>query len=78
MMIMKRLTKSRTNKIICGVCGGIADYFGIDAWIIRLIWLFTGIGFIVYIICAIFLPEADDPWPPHDPHNNNEYYNRPN
>ncbi|MBQ7466346.1 MAG: PspC domain-containing protein, partial [Oscillospiraceae bacterium] len=34
----KKLTKSATNRKIAGVCGGIAEYFGIDPTIVRLIW----------------------------------------
>jgi len=52
----KRLTKSR-NKVISGVCGGIAEYFNIDPWLVRIVWMLTGVGLIVYIICACCLPE---------------------
>ena len=34
----KRLYKSRNNKMICGVCAGIADYFNIDPSIVRVLW----------------------------------------
>lgn len=58
---MKRLTKS-TNKKICGVCGGLAEYLNIDASIIRLIWILlvfcAGTGFLAYIIAAVIMPEA--------------------
>ena len=40
----KRLIRSRTNKMICGVCGGIGEYFHIDPTIIRLIWVILTIG----------------------------------
>lgn len=57
----KRLYKSNTDKKICGVCGGLAEYFGIDSVIIRLIWvcmvLFFGTGLLFYIICALVMPE---------------------
>ena len=59
---MKKLYRSTTNKVISGVCGGIAEYFNIDPILIRIIWaLFTffsaGIaGFIAYVICAIIIP----------------------
>ncbi|MCQ2574327.1 MAG: PspC domain-containing protein [Treponema sp.] len=61
---MKRLTKSN-NKKICGVCAGVAEFFGIDPTIIRLlavILIFCGIGtgIIVYIVAAFILPEPDD------------------
>ena len=57
----KRLFKSNVNKQISGVCGGIAEYFGIDPTLVRLAWvLFTclgGSGLLAYIICAIVIPE---------------------
>ena len=50
----KRLYKSSTDKKVCGVCGGIANYFDVDPTVIRLIWvIFTlagGSGLIAYII----------------------------
>ena len=59
----KRLYKSRTNKMICGVCAGIADYFNIDPSIVRVLWavlaLAAGTGVLAYIACAIILPEGD-------------------
>ncbi len=57
----KRLYKSRTDKKLDGVCGGIAEYFEIDPTIVRLAWvLFTclgGSGIFAYIIAAIVMPE---------------------
>ena len=59
----KRLYKSRNNKMICGVCAGIADYFNIDSSIVRVLWavlaLAAGTGVLAYIACAIILPEGD-------------------
>ena len=59
----KRLYKSRNNKMICGVCAGIADYFNIDTSIVRVLWavlaLAAGTGILAYIACAIILPEGD-------------------
>ena len=59
----KRLYKSRNNKMICGVCAGIADYFNIDTSIVRVLWavlaLAAGTGVLAYIACAIILPEGD-------------------
>lgn len=59
----KRLYKSRNNKMICGVCAGIADYFNIDPSIVRVLWailaLAAGTGVLAYIACAIILPEGD-------------------
>lgn len=57
----KRLYKSGTDKKVCGVCGGIANYFDVDPTVIRLIWvIFTlagGSGLIAYIIAAIIMPD---------------------
>ena len=59
----KRLYKSRNNKMICGVCAGIADYLNIDPSIVRVLWavlaLAAGTGVLAYIACAIILPEGD-------------------
>ena len=59
----KRLYKSRNNKMICGVCAGIADYFNIDPSIVRVLWavlaLAAGSGILAYILCAIIMPEGD-------------------
>lgn len=55
----KRLYKSNTNKIICGVCGGIGEYFGIDPTLIRLalvLFSFTGSSVVAYIVAAIIMP----------------------
>ncbi len=57
----KKLTKSN-NKMICGVCAGIAEYFDMDVSLVRLITLcliaFAGLSIWVYIIAAIVLPDA--------------------
>lgn len=57
----KKLTKSATNRKIAGVCGGIAEYFNIDATIVRLLWvacvLLAGTGLLLYIIAALVMPE---------------------
>lgn len=56
----KRLVKS-SNRVVCGVCGGVAEYFNVDPTIIRLAWtIFTlvgGSGLIAYIVAAIIMPE---------------------
>ena len=57
----KRLYKSSVNCMICGVCGGIAEYFNIDPTLVRLAWIiFTcvgGAGIWAYIIAAIVIPK---------------------
>lgn len=60
----KRLYKSRDKKV-SGVCAGIAEYFGIDPTLIRLLWavgtLFTvGTGILAYVICALIIPDVPD------------------
>ena len=58
---MKRLTRSRTDRKIAGVCAGIAEYFGIDPTLVRLGWvifaLAAGSGVLGYLICALVIPE---------------------
>lgn len=60
---MKRLFRSRENKMICGVCGGIAEYFNIDPTLVRLGWVLVsvcnfGTGVLAYFIAAVIMPEA--------------------
>lgn len=56
----KRLYKSRTDKMLCGVCGGVAEYFNIDPTLVRLAWILfctmAGSGILAYIIAAIVMP----------------------
>ena len=58
----KKLYKSNQNKMIDGVCGGIAEYFGINPTVVRLIWalfsLMGGSGILAYIIAAIIIPRS--------------------
>ena len=60
--MQSRLMRSRTEVIIAGVCGGLAEYFGLDPVIVRLIFvlvtLTTGIGFIVYPVLWLVMPKA--------------------
>jgi len=59
---IKRLYRSRKNRMLCGVCSGIAEYFGIDPTIVRLLWivltlLSLGAGIIAYLIACVIVPE---------------------
>lgn len=59
---VKRLYRSRKDKILGRVCGGIANYFSIDPVIVRLIWILLsigsfGAGIIVYVIAWIIIPQ---------------------
>lgn len=73
----KKLYKSATDRKICGVCAGLGDYFGIDATLVRLIWLLfslTGTGVIVYIISAIIIPEDPTAFDYTAPRDDETYY----
>lgn len=59
--MQKRLYRSDKEKMLAGVCGGIAEYFNIDPTLVRLGWIvlacMAGGGVIAYIICAIVIPK---------------------
>jgi phage shock protein C len=52
------LCKSQSNRVFAGVCGGIAEHFGWDALVVRLFFLFTGVGLFTYVVLAIVIPES--------------------
>lgn len=60
--MQKKLYRSNTDRKLCGVCGGLAEYFDIDPTIIRLIFifltLFGGGGVLIYLICALVVPKS--------------------
>ena len=60
----KRLFKSTQNKMVSGVCGGIAEYFDADPTLVRLGWtLFCavgGSGILAYLIAAVIIPEGPE------------------
>lgn len=60
----KKLYRSKTNRMIGGVCGGLGEYFDVDPTIIRLLWVVIffmgGSGILIYIIFWIVLPEEDE------------------
>lgn len=62
--MQKKLVRSKKNRMIGGVCGGIAEYLGIDPTIVRLIWavttLFWGTGIILYLLAWAIIPEAEN------------------
>ncbi len=72
---IKRLYRSRQNRILAGVCGGIADYFKVDPLIIRLFFVFifflNGAGILAYIIGWIIIPEK--PYNYEDDQANDEF-----
>ena len=60
---MKKLYRSKTNCMIAGVCGGIAEYLNIDPTVIRVLWViacFGTLGILAYIACALIIPEKPD------------------
>lgn len=61
---MKKLAKSNNSKMICGVCGGIAEYLGCDPTVVRLaavvISALGGSGLLLYIVAAIVMPNAEE------------------
>lgn len=61
---MKKLYKSKNGSKLSGVCTGISIYTGIDVTIVRLLFItlafFGGPGIILYIICAVIMPEEPD------------------
>lgn len=60
----KTLYKSKNDRKLCGVCGGVAEYLGVDVNIVRIAAIvsvfFGGLGVIAYIAAAFMLPEKDD------------------
>lgn len=60
---MKRLYRSKKDRMLCGVCGGIAEYFNVDPTLIRILWVILSLlgvvfpGILAYIICCIIIPE---------------------
>lgn len=57
----RMLCKSQSNRAIAGVCGGIAEHFGWNATIVRLFFLFSGVGILTYIVLAMVIPDSDSP-----------------
>jgi len=54
----RKLVKSATDKAVAGVCGGIGEYFGISSSVVRLLFIFTPVSLLIYIILANSLPES--------------------
>jgi phage shock protein C len=84
---MRRLYRSRKSKVIAGVCGGIAEYFGVDPVLVRIIailFLFAGgAALIAYIVGIIIIPRAPEqaytvgePSPPAASHERAEDFGR--
>ena len=59
----KKLYRNTNNKMLAGVCSGLAEYINIDPTVIRLIWALiglTGAGVVAYLVCALIIPEKPD------------------
>ncbi len=59
-MADKKLVRSRTNRWLAGVCGGLAVYFGVDATLVRLVFIVAslvfGVGLLPYVILWVVMP----------------------
>ncbi len=53
------MKRSKTDKVIAGVCGGIGKYTGINPWLFRILFLFIGAGFWIYLLMWIFIEEEN-------------------
>ena len=60
----RRLYRLEQNKMLCGVCSGIANYYGLDPTLVRLGWVLFcalgGSGVIAYIVAALIIPKVPD------------------
>ncbi|MCM1047275.1 MAG: PspC domain-containing protein [Clostridiales bacterium] len=58
----RKLVRSRDNRKICGICGGIGEYLSVDPTVVRIIWVVctlasVGTGAVAYLIAALLIPE---------------------
>ena len=62
--MQKKLFRSKTDRKVCGVCGGLAEYFDIDSTLVRLVCvlavLFAAFGLLAYIVAALVIPEQPE------------------
>jgi phage shock protein PspC (stress-responsive transcriptional regulator) len=70
--MVKKLYRSVTDKKLCGVCGGLGEYFDIDSTLVRLLWvvlafLSCGTALIAYLVCAIVIPQQPQYGPQQPP-----------
>lgn len=84
---MKKLYRDTSNQMISGVCSGVAKYLNVDPTIVRLLWavavFFFGSGVLLYIICALIIPEEPDGYysyyeNQYNQQNNTTYYDPEN
>lgn len=59
-----RLVRLRAGRKVAGVCAGMSEFFDLDVTIVRIVWLlvalFTGVGFLAYVIAWIVIPEQPE------------------
>lgn len=59
--MQKKLYRSNKNKMLAGVCAGIAEYLNVDVTVVRVLWavitLFAFIGVAAYVVCLFLIPE---------------------
>jgi phage shock protein C len=64
--VSRPLRRSRTNRLIAGVVGGLAEYFGVDPTLMRVVYVVGSIvsaafpGLLVYLLLWLLIPEAED------------------
>ncbi len=63
--MMKQLKRSNTNRMIAGVCGGLAEYFNMDPTVVRILYILVSIisvafpGILVYLILWVVIPQSE-------------------
>ena len=60
---MKKLYRSKTDYKLMGVCGGLGQYLGLDATVVRVVWIIAsvmGFGALAYIACSLIIPQEPD------------------
>lgn len=67
----RKLTRPRTGRILSGVCAGLANFFGLDVSLVRIIYVFATIftafaGTLIYIILLVIIPEEPNRYYQHD------------
>ena len=72
--MQKKFYRSKANKILGGVCGGAAEYFDVDPWVVRIIWLLlltieplNGAAFLLYILAWVLMPVKPGVWESSSP-----------
>lgn len=58
----KKLMRSKSNRMVCGVCAGVAEYFNLDPTVVRLLTVLAGIAsagtaILVYLVASVLMPE---------------------